>query len=152
MNMKRIPRSITMNRRHRLRRAAPVLALLMVAAIVTGVAASAANTVVPNELTGRWALHNGTVMVVGPRGKVNIHHERWYHARFLRVTEHGLHGRLSISGGPRSCSGTGTYGWKTWYGLSGGSFLHFTTIRDECKPRVDLLGSHWRTLAWRHKP
>jgi hypothetical protein len=109
------------NRRNRLRRAALVLALLVLAAIVTGVAASAANTVVPNQLTGRWALpYHGTVMVVGPRGKVNIHHEWWYHTRFLHVTEHGLAplGRLSISGGPRSGSGTGTYGWKTWRGLS----------------------------------
>jgi hypothetical protein len=144
-----------MNRRNQPRRGALVLAPLVLAAIVTGVAASATNTVVPSQLTGRWALpYSGTVMVVGPRGKVNIHHERWYHAKFLRVTEHGLAplGRLSISGGPRSCSGTGTYGWKTWYGLSGGSFLHFTTIHDACKPRVDLLGSHWRTLPWRHKP
>ena len=132
-----------------------VLALTLAAAIVTGVAESAANTVVPEQLTGRWALpFSGTVMVVGPRGKVNIHHERWYHAKFLRVTEHGLapYGRLSISGGPRSCSGTGTYSWAMWNGLSRGPFLHFTTIHDPCKPRVNLLGSHPRTLAWRRKP
>jgi hypothetical protein len=31
----------------------------------------------------------------------------------------------------------------------GQSYLHFKTIHDACKPRVDLLGSHWRTPAWR---
>ena len=145
-----------MNRRNRLRRATPVLALLVLAVIVTGVAGSATTTVVPKQLTGRWALpfSNGTVMVVGRRGKVTIHHERRYHLKFLRVTEYGLAplGWLTISGGPRSCSGTGTYGWKTWYGLGDGPFLHFKTIHDPCKPRVNLLGSHPRTLAWGHKP
>ena len=144
-----------MNRRNRLRRAALVLALLVLAASVSGVAGSATKTVVPGQLTGRWALpFSRTVMVVGPRGKVNIHHERWYHAKFLRVTEYGLAplGWLTISGGPRSCSGTGKYSWKTWDGLTGRFFLHFRTIHDPCKPRVDLLGSHPGTLAWERKP
>jgi hypothetical protein len=148
-----------LTRRSRLRRVALVLALIVLAAIVTGIAASATSTVVPNQLTGkygltgRWALlYGGTVMVVGPRGNVTIHRGRWwYHAKFLRVTEHGLapQGRMSISGGPRSCSGTGTYAWAQWYGLTPGQFLHFTTIHDACKPRVDLLGSHPRTLPWK---
>ena len=134
-----------MNRGNRLRRAALVLALLVLAAIVTGVAGSAAKTVVPKQLTGNWGLQDGMVMVVGPRGKVNIsrdvpwHRAGWYHAKFSRVTAHEHHGRLSISG-PRSCSGTGTYSWKIWYEgpLGRGYQLAFTKIHDACKLRVNL--------------
>ena len=124
-------------------RAALVLALLVLAAIVTGVAASATNTVIPKQLTGRWESGNATVMVVGPRGKVNIskamiNKAGWYHAKFSRVTAQ----RLSISG-PRSCSGTGTYRWG--FHISLGSWLFFTKIHDACKQRVNLLTSddHW---------
>jgi len=135
-----------MNRRNRPRRAALVLALLVLAAIVTGVAASAATTVIPRQLTGKWGLPNPQlVMVVGPRGKVNIskgapwHKAGWYHTKFSRVTAHKHHGRLSISG-PRSCSGTGTYSWKIWYEgpLGRGYQLAFTKIHDACKLRVNL--------------
>ena len=128
--------------------AALVLPLLVLAAIVTGVAASAANTVIPKQLTGRWESGNATVMVVGPRGKVNIskamiNKRGWYHAKFSRVTAH----RLSISG-PRSCSGTGTYRWGFHTGL--GAWLFFTKIHDACKQRVNLLTSddHWTGGAW----
>ena len=121
-----------------------VLALTLAAAIVTGVASSATTTAVPKQLTGKWELQNGVVMVVGPWGKVNISKAEinkagWYHAKFSRVTAHKHHGRLSISG-PRSCSGTGTYSWKIWNegGLGRGYQLAFTKIHDACKLRVGL--------------
>jgi hypothetical protein len=132
-----------MNRRNQLRCAGLVLALLVLAAMVTGVAASAANTVIPKQLIGRWESGNGTVMVVGPRGKVSIskaifNKAGWYHAKFSRVTPH----RVSISG-PRSCSETGTYAWGFQTGF--GAWLFFTKIHDACKQRVNLLTSddHW---------
>ena len=126
-----------------------VLALTLAAAIVTGVAQSAATTAVPKLLTGKWEgpPHGPEQMVIGPRGKVEIRAGRWYHARFSRVTAHkhgGVErvGRLSISG-IRSCSGTGTYRWTITSpgSLSGGHphFLKFTEIHDPCKPRVNLL-------------
>src|SRR5215471_3415151 len=61
-----------MNRRNRLRRAALVLALLVLAAIVTGVAASATTTAIPEKLTGKWERNHGMRMVVSPRGAVEI--------------------------------------------------------------------------------
>jgi hypothetical protein len=133
-----------MNRRNRLRRAALVLALLMLGAIVTGVADSATNTVIPKQLTGKRESGNGTAMVVGPRGKVNFSKAPgtskagWYHAQFSHVTAH----RLIISG-PRSCSGTGTYRWGIKADWAG--WLEFTKIHDACKMRVNLLTSddHW---------
>jgi hypothetical protein len=135
--------STMMKRRNRLCRAGLVLAPLVLAAIVTGVAASATNTAIPKRLIGRWESGNGTVMVVGPRGKVNIskamiNKAGWYHTKFSRVTGH----RVSISG-PRSCSGTGTYAWGFHTGF--GAWLFFTKIHDACKQRVNLLTSddHW---------
>jgi hypothetical protein len=133
-----------MKQGNRLRRATLVLALLVLAAIVTGVAASATKTVVPKQLTGKWELQNGVKMVVGPGGKVNISKAEinkagWYHAKFSRVTVHKHHGRLSIIG-PRSCAGTGIYRWRIWYeGLLGRGYqLAFTKIHDACKLRVGL--------------
>jgi hypothetical protein len=87
-----------------------VLALLVLAAIVTGVTESAAKTAIPKQLTGKWEGQNGVRMVVGPRGKVNvskamINRAGWYHAKFSRVTAHGQHGRLSISGIPSGVTG-----------------------------------------------
>jgi hypothetical protein len=127
-----------MNRRNRLRRAGLVLALLVLAAIVTGVAASATTTAVPKQLIGKWESGNGTLMVVGPRGKVNfskaeINKAGWWHAEFSHVRAH----RLSISG-PRSCSGTGTYAWEFTTGFGGGQ-LRFHKIHDACKLRVGVL-------------
>jgi len=127
-------------RGNRLRRAALVLAPLLLAAVVTEVAASATTTVVPQKMTGRWERGDGTVIVVGPRGKVNIskgiiNKSGWFHTTFSHVTAH----RLSISG-PRSCSGTGTYRWgiihRTW---PGGYLFKLTKIHDPCKLRVDLM-------------
>jgi hypothetical protein len=139
-------------RRHRLRRAALVLALLVLASIVTGVAASATTTAVPKQLTGEWGLPDTQmVMVVGPRGKVNVskgapwHKAGWYHAKFSRVTADKHHGRLNISG-PRSCSGTGTYHWKIFHptGWFRGTYsLAFTKIHDACKPRVSMFADTW---------
>lgn len=130
-----------MNGRNRLRRAVLVPALLVLAAIVTGVAASATKTAIPKQLTGKWERGDGVVMVVGPRGKVNfskamINKAGWYHTEFSHVTAH----RLSISG-PRSCSGTGTYRWgialRRFFG--GGPRINFKTIHDACKLRVGLM-------------
>jgi hypothetical protein len=47
-----------MNRRNRVGRAALVLVLLVLAAIVTGVAESAVKTAIPKQLTGRWSRLN----------------------------------------------------------------------------------------------
>lgn len=118
-----------------------VLALLVLAAIITGVAASATTTAVPEKMTGRWERGDGEVMVVGPRGKVNIskamtNRAGWFHTTFSHVTAH----RLSVSG-PRSCSGTGTYRWAIIHGhpLAGGYVFKLTKIHDACKLRVNLM-------------
>jgi hypothetical protein len=128
-----------MNRTNRLRRPALLLALLVLAAIVTGVGASAATTAPPTSLTGSWARPNwgDDLLFVRPRGKVEIRDNGWHHARFWRVSAH----RLRISG-IRPCSGTGTYSWtitKFEKGLSGGYQLKFKVIHDACKLRVSLL-------------
>ena len=143
-----------MNRRDRLRRAGIVLALLVLAAIVTGVAASAATTVIPKQLTGSWGRGADPEMAVSPRGKVEIYDFGVYHARFSRVTKH----RLSISvetlpGGPlpASCSGTGTYRWTI---LNHGDVIgepgHELTLKkihDACKGRIDLFARRWFKAA-----
>jgi hypothetical protein len=125
-----------MNRRNRLRRGALLLALLVVAAIDTGVAASAATTVVPKQLTGTWGRGDTPGwMVVSTRGKVEINAGAVYHAKFSRVTTH----RLTVSGVP-SCSGMGTYGWTITKDLFGGDdLLKLKKIHDACKRRVNLL-------------
>jgi len=130
-----------MNRRNRLRHAAIVLALLVLAAIVTGVAASAANTVIPKQLSGRWGRggdKTDVLMVVSPRGKVDINDT--YHAKFSRVTAH----RLSIGGIP-SCSGTGTYRWKFTNHQHSSDKLKLTKIHDACQVRVGLFSGIWLT-------
>src|SRR5262249_26839347 len=122
------------NRRNRLRRAALVLALLVLAVIVTGVAASATNTVIPKRLTGSWGRQNAWWMVVSTEGKVKIDAGAVYHAKFSRVTAH----RLTVSGVP-SCSGTGTYRWTITKDMfSGSDLLKLTKIHDACKPRVNM--------------
>jgi hypothetical protein len=101
-----------MNRRNRLRRAALVLALLVLAAIVTGVAASATKTVVPKQLQRRWG-GNGWAMQVYPSGYAEV----WLrgvddgNALFSHVTAHRLTiGETTVLSS--SCSGpTGTYRW-----------------------------------------
>jgi hypothetical protein len=139
------------NRRNWLRRAALVLALLVPAAIVTGVAESAGRTAPPTPLTGRWARPNwgGDLLFVRPRGKVEVRANGWYFARIKRGAAH----RLRISG-IRSCSGTGTYRWGiTYHGdaLSShyGYELSFKKIHDACKLRVNLLAAHawWRSKS-----
>src|SRR5262249_31605578 len=60
-----------MKRGNRLRRAALLLALLVLAATVTGVAESAANTVIPKPLTGSLERH-GLQMNVHSSGEVVI--------------------------------------------------------------------------------
>ena len=140
-----------MKQGNRLRRAALLLALIVLAATVTGVAASSTKTAVPKQLTGKWkSINNGTLMVVGPRGKVNfsktaVGKDGWYHARFSHVTAHFRNGWLSISGMP-SCSRTGTYGWTIFFSLTqSGPHLNFKEIHDACKQRVDLLTRNtWR--------
>jgi len=140
-----------MNRRDRLRRVALVLALLVLAAILTGVAASATNTLVPKQLTGGWSRLGTSVrsISVGPRGKVTIYPFGDDHARFSRVTAH----RLSISGpasmvDPGPCSRTGTYRWtiaKIPYGdiYKPGHRLTLTKIHDACKDRVREFAGRW---------
>jgi hypothetical protein len=128
--------------------AALVLAPLVLAAMPSGVAASAAKAAPPTPLTGRWARPDwgDALLFVRPRGKVEIRENGWYHARFKGVTGH----RLRISGIP-SCSGTGTYRWtitnhQSW---SQSYQLKLTKIHDACKLRVNLLAA--RTW-WRPKP
>jgi hypothetical protein len=132
-----------MNTRNRLRRAALVLALLALAATITGVAASATTTAMPKKMTGKWNRDDGQVMVVGPRGNVNFLRERygskagWFHTKFSHVTAH----RLTISG-PRSCSGTATYRWGiARHGTLGGNSyrLEFKKLHDACVLRVELM-------------
>src|SRR5215472_16104794 len=95
-----------MNGRNRLRRAAVLLALLVLAAIVTGVAASATTTAVPKQLTRTWR-RNGVVMTTHSNGKGGYADGlAMGDLDFSRVTAH----RLVIGAGP--CSGTGTYRWK----------------------------------------
>ena len=136
-----------------MRRVVLVLALLVLAAIITGVAASATKTAIPQHLIGTWRIINGGpsgVMVVGPRGNVNrskgdTSKAGWYHTKFSHVTAH----RLSISG-PRSCAGTGTYRWGISRHVSLGASgyrLTFRKIHDACKLRVNLFtlpsGDEW---------
>jgi hypothetical protein len=84
-----------------------------------------------------------------PRSKVNLKvGARWYYMTFSHVVTANKHqGRLTISG-PRSCSGTGTYGWtilKPGGGLSNhpGWGLRLTKIHDACKARVNLFAYDW---------
>jgi hypothetical protein len=129
------------NRRNRLRRAALVLALLVLAAIVTGVAASATKTVIPKQLTGSWSRLGIGGITVSPRGRVTINPFGTDHARFSHVTAQ----RLNIS--RYSCSGTGTYRWTI---LNHGDVigepgheLKLTKIHDACKQRVGLFSGRW---------
>jgi hypothetical protein len=135
------------NRRYRLLRAALVLALLVLAAIVTGVASSAATTVIPKQLSGRWGREHQTVlMVVSSGGKVEINDT--YHTTFSRVTAH----RLTISYVPSltvsdvpSCNRTGTYRWKFTNHQHSSDKLTLTKIHDACKARVHLFAGMWVT-------
>jgi hypothetical protein len=131
-------------RGNRLRRAALVLALLVLAAIVTGVAASATTTAIPKQLTGRWERNDrsmrvysfGEVPVWSSEGR-ELGNDTW----FSRVTAH----RLTIRGG--ICSGTGTYRWTTIKSLAalGGAQLKLKKIHDACEARVNLfVGTWWR--------
>jgi len=135
----------------RLRRAALVPALLVLAAIVTGVAASATETLIPKQLTGTWSRlgpPGEDRITVSPRGKITFP-LRTDHARFSHVTAH----RLSISGpgsivDPGPCSRTGTYRWtiaKIPYGdvYKPGHQLTLTKIHDACKDRVRHFAGRW---------
>jgi len=123
-----------------------VLVLLVLAATVTGVAESAAKTLPPTPLTGRWARPWGRPAVRQTRGKVEVRANGWYFARIKRGAAHQL--RI---GGIRSCSGTGTYRWGiTDHGYEGlssryGYELAFKKIHDSCKLRVDLLARRDKT-------
>jgi len=121
------------------KRFVPVLALTLAAAIVTGVAQSAATTVIPKQLSGRWGREHQTVlMVVSPRGKVDI--DSTYHARFSHVTAH----RLTVSGIP-SCDRTGTYRWKFTNIQGASDHLKLKKIHDACGVRVGLFAGLWLT-------
>ena len=131
-----------MNRRNRLRGAAILLALFVVAAIVTGVAASATTTAVPKQLTGWWK-REGVLIWVGSSGTVTlIPGFGGYEMEFSRVTAH----RLTVSGslfdgkgGLVSCSGTtDRYRWKV-----ASHQLKLTKIHDACRPRVNMFAGVW---------
>jgi hypothetical protein len=148
-----------MNRRNRLRRGTLVLALLVLAAIVTGVAASATKTVLPKQLSGAWGRGGDTYgrMIVSPRGRVEIDQVcgtsssstcRGYHghAKFSHVTAHRLTisyvPGLTVSDEP-SCNGTGTYRWKFTNIQGASDKLKLTKIHDACKARVHLVLGTW---------
>lgn len=133
-----------MNRKNRLRHVPLVLALLLLAAIETGVAASAAKTVIPRRLTGAWGRggDNYGLIVVSTRGKIEIKViEGAYHAKFSRVTAHRLTVSyvpgLTVSALP-SCSRKGTYRWKV-----ANHQLELKKIHDACEPRVGLFAGVW---------
>ena len=129
-----------MNRRNRLRRAALLLALLVLVANVTGVAASATKTLVPKQLSGFWR-RSGWQMGVRSSGKVYIFRGMdGRTTRFSHVTAHRL--TANAGGAPWSCSGTGTYRWKV-----ANRKLTLTKIRDTCEPRVGLLAGTWRRTS-----
>ena len=103
-------RTKAMNRRNRLRCAALVLALLMLAAIVTGVAAAATKTAIPKQLTGNWyrPSHRGWVLTVRSNGKGGF--TQGLGGGDLEFSPVAAH-RLAIRGG--ACwSPAGTYHWK----------------------------------------
>ena len=138
-----------MNKRTRLRRGGLLLALLVLAAIVAGVAASAANTLLPKQLSGDWG-RGGKIyglIVVSPRGKVEIHQLNYDgHAKFSRVTAH----RLSVSYVPGltvsdvpSCDRTGTYRWRFTNIQGASDQLELKKIHDACKARVHLFAGIW---------
>ena len=150
-----------MKRGNRLRRAGPVLALLVLAAVVTGVAASATKTVLPKQLSGAWGRGGDTYgrMIVSPRGRVEIDQVcgtsssstcRGYHghAKFSHVTAHRLTisyvPGLTVSDEP-SCNRTGTYRWKFTNIQGASDKLKLTKIHDECRVRVGLFAGIWLT-------
>ena len=152
-----------MKRGNRMRRAGLGLALLVLAAMVTGVAASATTTVMPKQMTHRWYRGDGEHMVVGRWGNVKIskamiNKAGWFHTKFSHVTAH----RLSISG-PRACSrtGSGTYRWGISYkhdalGSGYGYTFVLKKIHDACKLRVSLMietdDAYIRRLCCRAQP
>jgi hypothetical protein len=119
---------------------------------------SATTTAFPKQLTGKWVNTNegpARVMVIGRRGKVNNRlGARRYYMTFSQVNvTDKRHGRLTMSG-PRSCSGTGRYGWtilKPGPALSthSGWGLRLTKIHDACKARVDLFRFYWAAAGGR---
>ena len=132
-------------RGNRLRRAALLLALLVLAAIVTGVAASASNTVLPRPLQGRWE-RNGWAMRIYSRGLVVI----WGgqvdegDAEFSPLTAH----RLTTGDATflsSSCSATtGTYRWTiTHRPPVSEAQLKLKKIHEACKPRGNLFAGVW---------
>jgi len=134
-----------MNRRNRLGRAAPVLALLVLAAIVTGVAASATTTAIPKQLTGKWTRRNGRVMTMHSNGKGEYQYGLGASDMdFSRVTAH----RLVISVAA-PCSGTGIYHWGTgtYHWKVANRKLTLSKIHDACEGRVNLLAGTWRRTS-----
>ena len=109
-----------------------VLVLFVLAATVTGVAASATSTVLPKPLTGRWRGGGDVVlMTVLPGGQVSVFD---FVARLSPVAAH----RLTISGVPLCAGKTGTYHWKVAHGR-----LRLRRIHDACKQEVTLFAGTW---------
>jgi hypothetical protein len=121
-----------MNRGNGPRRAAFVLALVLLAAMAAGVAPSAAKSVIPKQLTGRWrGGGQGVLMVVSPKGNVTVID---FVAKFSHVTAH----RLTVSGVPLCSGKKGTYHWKVANGR-----LKLKKIHDACKAEVGLFAGTW---------
>ena len=134
-----------MNRRNQLRRAALLLALLVLAASVTGVAAPAAKTVVPKQLQGNWK-RNGWAIHVYSSGyaEVFVRSVDGGPALFSRVTAHRLTiGDLTVMSS--SCSGpTGTYRWTIAQRPPlRKAQLKLKKIHDVCKLRGNLFTGTW---------
>ena len=121
-----------MNRGNGLRRAALVLALLVLAATAAGVAPAAAKGGIPKQLTGSWrGGGQGVLMVVSAKGNVTVSD---FVAWFSHVTAH----RLTVSGVPLCSGKKGTYHWKVANG-----HLRLKKIHDACKPEVGLFAGTW---------
>ena len=121
-----------MNRGNGPRRAALILALLALAAVVSGASALGATTQLPKQLTGKWrGGGDGVLMTVLPSGEARVFD---FMARFSHVSAH----RLTISGVPLCSGKTGRYHWKV-----AGRKLTFKKIHDTCKEEVDLFTGTW---------
>ena len=109
-----------------------VLVLFVLAATVTGVAASATSTVSTQAADRKVAWR-------GRRGADDRPSQRPvsvfdFVARFSPVAAH----RLTISGVPLCAGKTGTYHWKVAHGR-----LRLRRIHDACKQEVTLFAGTW---------
>jgi hypothetical protein len=133
------------------RRAGLVLAVLVLAAVVTGCATSAAKTVTSaakiltpeQQLARNWFGQDGMVSIyVNRQGTVTIHELATGHAKFSHITAH----RLTISG---MCPAkTGTYSYKFVNQHLEGKRRPFhdlviTEIHDPCASEGRMFATTW---------